>query len=46
MCVLFVHSGAVEPRDTFTRAVEKIEKGIKNQTNQATARFKLFTKMP
>ena len=27
-------------------AMRKIEEGIKAQTNQATARFKLFTKMP
>ena len=46
MCTLFEHTGKVEAEDTFDRAVEKIEEGIKQQTNQATARFKLFTKMP
>ena len=32
--------------DSFDAAMTKIEEGIKCQTNQATARFKLFTKMP
>ena len=45
MAVLFEHTGKVTEVDTFTKAVEKIEEGIKKQTNQATARFKLFTKM-
>ena len=46
MCVLSEHVGAVEAADTFEKAMQKIEEGIKAQTNQATARFKLFTKMP
>ena len=46
MCVLFDHVGAVVDDDTFTQAVKKVEEGIKAQTNQATARFKLYTKMP
>ena len=46
MCVLFEHVGVVTDGDTFNQAVDKVEAGIKAQTNQATARFKLFTKMP
>ena len=46
MCVLFEHVGVVTDGDTFKQAVDKVEAGIKAQTNQATARFKLFTKMP
>ena len=45
MSVLFEHTGKVMEEDTFTQAVEKVEAGIKKQTNQATAKFKLFTKM-
>ena len=43
---LFEHVGKVEAEDTFEAAVEKIKNGIKSQTNQATARFKLFQQMP
>ena len=46
MCVLYEHVGVVVAGDTFDAAMKKIEDGIKCQTNQATARFKLFTKMP
>ena len=46
MSVLYEHVGVVEAGDTFEAAVRKIEEGIKSQTNQATAMFKLFTKMP
>ena len=46
MCVLYEHVGVVEAADTFEVAIRKIEEGIKAQTNQATAKFKLFTKMP
>ena len=46
MCVLYEHVGVVLAGDSFDAAVTKIEEGIKCQTNQATARFKLFTKMP
>ena len=46
MTVLFEHVGNVQVADTFDAAVEKVRAGIKAQTNQATARFKLFTKMP
>ena len=46
MCVLYEHVGVVVDEDTFDAAITKIEAGIKGQTNQATARFKLFTKMP
>ena len=46
MCVLYEHVGVVVDDDTFDAAMKKIEDGIKSQTNQATARFKLFTKMP
>ena len=43
MGVLFEYVGVVTDGDTFTQAVEKVEAGIKSQTNQATARFKLYT---
>ena len=42
---LFDHVGSVEEDDTFDTAINKITNGIK-QTNQATARFKLFQQMP
>ena len=41
MCVLYEHVGVVVEEDTFKAAMTKIEAGIKCQTNQATARFKL-----
>ena len=43
---LFDHVGLVEAADTFDNAIQKITDGIKQQTNQATARFKLFQQMP
>jgi len=43
---LFDHVGLVEADDTFEDAIQKITNGIKRQTNQATARFKLFQQMP
>ena len=46
MCVLYEHVGVVVDEDTFDAAITKIEAGIKGQTNQATARFNVFTKMP
>ena len=33
------------PADTFDQAVEKIRQGIRGQTNQAMAKFKLFKEM-
>ena len=44
--VLMEHVGGVEEGDTFDRALEKVEEGIVAQTNQATAKFKLYTKLP
>ena len=38
--------GVVEAVDTFEAAMREIEEGIKCQTKQTTARFKLFAKMP
>ena len=43
---LFNHVGLVEAADTFERSLEKVLEGIKKQTNQASARFKLFQQMP
>ena len=43
---LFDHVGLVEAADTFDNAIDKITNGTKRQTNQATARFKLFQQMP
>ena len=45
MIKLFDHVGKVEAQDTYEAAMSKIENGIKAQTNQATARFKLFREM-
>ena len=44
--VLMEHVGGVEEGDTFDRALQKVEEGIVAQTNQATAKFKLYTKLP
>ena len=41
---LYDHVGHVVEEDSFDEALEKIKTGIKRQTNQATARFKLFNK--
>ena len=46
MDFLFEHVGTVVDEDTYEEALGKIEAGIKSQTNQATARYKLFMKMP
>ena len=43
---LFDHIGGVSDADTFEQAVNKVSEGIQKQTNQATARFKLFQQMP
>ena len=42
---LFEHVGGVTPADSYIKAMDKVEQGIKRLTNQATARFKLFQKM-
>jgi hypothetical protein len=46
MTRLFEHVGLVVDADTFDQAINKVELGVKKQTNQATARFKLFQQMP
>ena len=46
MKMLFEHVGKVEEKDTFEGALEKIETGIKKQTNQSAARFKLMQQYP
>ena len=46
MMTLFKHTGTVEDADSYTAAVAKIRTGIKGQTNQTSARFKLFQQMP
>ena len=43
---LFDHTGMVEDKDSWKEAIEKVTQGIKRQTNQAAARFKLMQKMP
>ena len=43
---LFDHVGSVKGNNTFDGAIKKIADGIKLQTNQTTARFKLFQQMP
>ena len=43
---LFEHVGEVEDGDTYSKAMKKVEEGIKKLTNQATARYKLFQEMP
>jgi len=42
----FDHVGEVANADTFEQAFKKVSNGIKKQTNQPTARFKLFQQMP
>ena len=39
---LFDHVGGVAAGDTYHRALQKVEDGIKRLTNQATARYNLF----
>ena len=46
MTRLFEHVGLVVDGDTLDQAISKVELGVKKQTNQATARFKLFQQMP
>ena len=46
MTRLFEHVGLVVDADTLDQAISKVELGVKRQTNQATARFKLFQQMP
>ena len=43
---LFDHVGMVEDKHSWEEALEKASKGIKKQTNQAAARYKLMQKMP
>ena len=43
---LFDHVGKVQEEDTFQKALNKVQNGIKGLTNQATARYKLFQEMP
>ena len=43
---LFEHVGKVLDEDTYISAMDKVEQGIRQLTNQATARFKLFQEMP
>jgi hypothetical protein len=43
---LFDHVGMVVASDSWKGALEKVSLGIKQQTNQAAARFKLMQKMP
>ena len=43
---LFEYVGGVNTADSYTKAMDKVEPGIKRLTNQATARFKLFQEMP
>ena len=42
---LFKHTGMVLDTDTFDAGVEKVRQGIRKQTNQASARFKLMQQM-
>ena len=42
---LFQHVGKVLDEDTYIGAMDKVEQGIQQLTNQATARFKLFQEM-
>ena len=46
MVKLFEHVGKVGDADSYEVAMDKIESGIKSQTNQATSRYKLFREMP
>ena len=43
---LFDHVGMVVDTDSWEGTLEKVSRGIKQQTNQAAARFKLIQKMP
>ena len=46
MWTLFDHVGMVANTDSWEETLEKVSRGIKQQTNQAAARFKLMQKMP
>ena len=46
MVSLFEHEGNVADEDTFDQAVAKIEAGIREQTNKAMAKYKLFLGLP
>ena len=46
MVKLFEHVGKVVDADSYEVAMDKIESGIKIQTNQATSKYKLFREMP
>jgi hypothetical protein len=43
---LFDHVGMVEGTDNWQQFLDKVSQGIKQQTNEAAARFKLMQKMP
>ena len=43
---LYKHVGVVLEEDTWDQTLVKIQYGIKRQTNQAVARFKLFRQLP
>ena len=43
---LFEHVGKVEEADSYQEAVDKVIEGIRKQTNQALARFRLLNQMP
>ena len=43
---LFDHVGRVQDADSWKETLEKVSQGIRQQTNQAAARFKLMQKMP
>ena len=44
--ILFDHVRLIEGTDSWDETLMKISKGIKQQTNQAAARYKLMRKMP
>ena len=46
MIWLFEHHGKVVDMDTYAGAVAKIKTALEGQTNQASIRHTLFTKMP
>ena len=43
---LFDHVGMVEGRDNWQQSLDEVSQGIKQQTNESAARFKLMQKMP
>ena len=43
---LYTHVGKVTAMDSWNQTTVKITRGIKGQTNQASARFKLMQRMP